>query len=361
MFSHEKTILCLNCEQNIEESKIFLHERMCSFNIKKCPKCNQPFNIDDLNEHIKLEHSYIDCELCNNKFKYSEIENHVKVCLYQLFPCKYCKLNVLLKELEDHEEICGSTTEKCPKCDIYIEKRNYEKHLCLNKGIEYFNENIKINFEKGIKEEKKKIKNGLEKNFFDKNRVTINIYPNKNKDNNKKINISEINEDGEYKSLKNKKNKAKQNKIKNLKNFNENINANIVTEKEIENQTNPLNKFEKSKNINNNINYKQMKKKKKKNNQKEEEKEEIQIKNKRDKKKVAFGGGKNKLNKEDDYKFLEEDEYYSGQNNLNLHNIKYDIIPDKFKKYNNINFNHGFDNLEEDLLQEAIKLSLKEQ
>ena len=48
--------------------------------------------------------------------------------------------------------------------------------------------------------------------------------------------------------------------------------------------------------------------------------------------------------------------------NTDLHSIKWDIPSEKFKNYNNIkNYDNGFDNkLEEKMLQEAIKLSLKE-
>ena len=128
MLSQDQTTLCPNCDQEIENAKYFLHERMCSLNVKKCPKCNKPFNIDDLNEHIKLVHSYIICDLCNNKFLNCEIEKHKKNCVYRLFPCRYCELSVLLKELEEHENVCGSTTQKCPTCGLYIEKKKFENH-----------------------------------------------------------------------------------------------------------------------------------------------------------------------------------------------------------------------------------------
>jgi len=173
--SQENFTLCPNCDQNIESSKYFLHERMCFLNVKKCPKCNKPYNIDDLNDHIQSAHSYTICDLCNIKIPNSEIEEHKNNCLCQLTPCKYCQLNVILKELEEHENICGSTTEKCSKCGLYIEKRNYTNHVCLNKEIEYFNENIIIDNEEEIKKEKKKIKHGLEKNSFKQNKILIEI------------------------------------------------------------------------------------------------------------------------------------------------------------------------------------------
>ena len=186
--SQENFTLCPNCDQNIESSKYFLHERMCFLNVKKSPKCNKPYNIDDLNDHIQAAHSYTICDLCNIKIPNSEIEEHKNNCLCQLTPCKYCQLNVILKELEEHENICGSTTEKCSKCGLYIEKRNYTNHVCLNKEIEYFNENIIIDNEEEIKKEKKKIKHGLEKNSFKQNKILIEIDGQNNTG--EKINIS---------------------------------------------------------------------------------------------------------------------------------------------------------------------------
>ena len=190
MSSSEETILCPNCDQNIEKAKYFLHERMCSLNVKKCPKCNKPFNNDDLNEHIKSEHTYIVCDLCNIKFPNSIIEEHKINCSCRLVPCKYCELNVMFKELEEHENICGSTTEKCLKCGLYIEKKNIAKHICLDKETEFLNENLKISNNEDEKKEKKKIKRGLEKNSYKKNKVFID-FTDSNK-NTKKIKENEI-------------------------------------------------------------------------------------------------------------------------------------------------------------------------
>ena len=64
MISDNEKTFCQNCSQYIETSKYFLHERMCSLNVKKCSKCGKVFNIDDLDEHMKSEHSFTICDLC---------------------------------------------------------------------------------------------------------------------------------------------------------------------------------------------------------------------------------------------------------------------------------------------------------
>ena len=43
----EKTKKCSNCDQDIPESKLFLHERFCANNIKRCKVCNKPIVIED--------------------------------------------------------------------------------------------------------------------------------------------------------------------------------------------------------------------------------------------------------------------------------------------------------------------------
>ena len=398
MSSQEETTLCPNCDQNIEKSKFFLHERMCSQNVKKCPKCNKPYNIDDLNDHIKLFHSYTICDLCSIKFPNSEIEEHKKNCLCQLIPCKFCELNVLLKELEEHEEICGSTTQQCSTCGLYIEKRNFPNHICFNKETEYFNENIKIDNEKDVKKEKRMIKHGLEKNTYKKNKAKINIIntgndindQNKKEEKNKKFNKNEIEDDYIFYENKGNKNKkkggGKKNKIKKDENINidNNDNKNIddnnidlkdfYTPQEIKNQIKAFNRFEKINYINNNDENEndkdnnKHKKKNKKNKNKEKEKEDEkevnekpnEIKSKKGKK---FKNLKNiKINKNEDNKYFDEEENYIGNKNLDLHNIKWDIPPDRFKNYNKVKtYDYRLDyNLEENLLQEAIQLSLLE-
>ena len=388
MQSSEETILCPNCDQNIEASKYFLHERMCSLNVKKCPTCNKPFNVDELNEHIKLEHSYVICDLCNIKFPNSIMEEHKKNCLCRLVPCKYCELNVLFKELEEHEDICGSTTQECSKCGLYIEKKNLAKHICLNKETEFLNENIKIDYGEDEKLEKKKIKYGLKKNSYNQKKVMINIDADKNMKEENKLKANEIfrNDDNldfqnTKKKNKTKKNKKKQNNINIDSNEimdNIDIDMNMIyTPEEIQNQINAFNKFENMNKINNNnININNKQKKKKKKNKKfkeinlEESGKQDEIKNKKGKKiKIPHGGGKNNKNinkdEEEDNKYFDEDEYYTGKKNINLHNLKWDIPSDKYKNYNNIPnnyYDYGLDyNLEDNLLEEAIQRSLKEQ
>ena len=120
---------CSNCCKYINSATFFLHERMCSINVKKCPKCNKPFTIVDLEEHMEEVHSEIECEYCKKKYSKGEIENHKKRCDSKMLPCSYCELDVLLGELKEHQKTCGAITEPCPKCKRYIQRKDMDKHL----------------------------------------------------------------------------------------------------------------------------------------------------------------------------------------------------------------------------------------
>lgn len=121
--------LCSNCDQYIESSKFFLHERMCSLNVKRCPKCNTPFTIEDLEVHIDEKHGEGECEFCKKKFPKIDLEKHKKKCDCKMVPCSYCELEVLLGELKEHQKSCGAITEPCPLCGQYIQKKEMDNHL----------------------------------------------------------------------------------------------------------------------------------------------------------------------------------------------------------------------------------------
>ena len=127
--SKNDTKYCSNCCQKIEASKFFLHERMCSINVKKCPKCNKPFTVQDLEEHIEEAHGETECEYCKKKYQNSEIEKHRKRCDHKLVPCSFCEMQVLLLELREHQEQCGAITEPCPQCGRYIRRKDLDNHI----------------------------------------------------------------------------------------------------------------------------------------------------------------------------------------------------------------------------------------
>ena len=187
-----QTVYCSNCCQRIEKSKFFLHERMCSINVKKCPKCNQPFTVEDLDEHMKKEHSEVICDLCKKKFNIKEYEKHKNSCDCRMVPCKYCELEFLYKELKEHQLTCGSTTEQCSRCGQFIQKKDFDSHQLygchathLKQPIKPVQPQIKNNNE--IKEELFGAKENLNRiNFINNNtnqKKDIKVNNNDNKQN----------------------------------------------------------------------------------------------------------------------------------------------------------------------------------
>lgn len=53
MSEEEKFVKCQNCQQNIPESKMFLHEGFCLRNNKFCAECNKIFLVQEFEEHLK--------------------------------------------------------------------------------------------------------------------------------------------------------------------------------------------------------------------------------------------------------------------------------------------------------------------
>ena len=128
----EKTKKCSNCDQDIPESKLFLHERFCANNIKRCKVCNKPIVIDDEEEHMVEFHAEVSCQFCQKSFPKNKIEEHEKICDSRMVECQYCELQVSVKEKDQHEYICGAKTEQCPKCKQYIQLKDLKAHRKIN-------------------------------------------------------------------------------------------------------------------------------------------------------------------------------------------------------------------------------------
>ena len=120
---------CSNCCKKINAATFFLHERMCSQNVKKCPKCNKPIIIEDLEDHIQEEHTEVECEYCKKKFSQGEIDKHKNKCDYKMVPCYFCEMDIILRDLKEHQKACGAITEPCSKCNRYIQRKDMNKHL----------------------------------------------------------------------------------------------------------------------------------------------------------------------------------------------------------------------------------------
>ena len=235
---------CSNCCKNINAATFFLHERMCYQNVKKCPKCNKPFTVDDLEEHMLEAHTEVECEFCQKKFLKSEIDNHKKRCDSKLVPCSYCEMEVLLGELREHQKACGAITEPCIKCNRYIQRKNMDKHLMEGcpppkndrRSVDVMRTSGKLS----LGQNNNYNNNNYNNEMFNYNNIFNNTNKNDNNKNDKKnINSSNINNNISNNNINNNITNNNKNIKNNITNNNKNINNN--TNNNNNNNTNKYN------------------------------------------------------------------------------------------------------------------------
>ena len=114
-------VFCNNCQSEIEDSKMFLHEGFCKKNIRYCFQCKEKIPIDEYEEHLENH---------NKKEEPQEKENKEDVKDENVnFECQYCSLLVDQSEIEEHEKMCGSRTVQCEICGQYVQTRLLNQHL----------------------------------------------------------------------------------------------------------------------------------------------------------------------------------------------------------------------------------------
>ena len=117
-------VFCTNCQTEIEDSKMFLHEGFCKKNIKYCFKCKEKVPIEEYEEHLE-----------NHNNKKEEEKENIGI------ECQYCSLLVDNNELEEHEKMCGSRTVECEICGQYVQTRLLNQHLNVIHDVGYKDNN----------------------------------------------------------------------------------------------------------------------------------------------------------------------------------------------------------------------------
>ena len=125
-------VFCTNCQSEIEDSKMFLHEGFCKKNIKYCFKCKEKIPIEEYEEHlenhnVKKPEKKEEIEQEKNSEKNVESNSHSNENLN--IECQYCSLLVDPSEIEEHEKMCGSRTVQCEICGKYIFIRLIKQHM----------------------------------------------------------------------------------------------------------------------------------------------------------------------------------------------------------------------------------------
>ena len=113
-------VFCNNCQTEIDDNKIFLHEGFCKKNIKYCFQCKEKIPIDEFEEHLENHNKKPEEE---EKTENETNENNFGI------ECQYCSLLVDKSEIEEHEKMCGSRTVQCEICGQYVQTRLLDQHL----------------------------------------------------------------------------------------------------------------------------------------------------------------------------------------------------------------------------------------
>ena len=170
-------VFCTNCQTEIEDSKMFLHEGFCKNNIRFCFKCKKTFPKNEYEEHLE------DHKIKNEPEKKTEIEdktqkqnkNQTKNKTDREYEinennnnnlnnneCQYCSLLVEPKELEEHEKMCGARTVECEICVQYVQTRLLNQHLNVIHDKGFNTNNIRNNIRNKEKEDEDKKRRQIE-------------------------------------------------------------------------------------------------------------------------------------------------------------------------------------------------------
>ena len=122
-------VFCTNCQSEIEDSKMFLHEGFCKKNIKYCFKCKEKIPIEEYEEHLENHNTKKQPEQKEEIEQEKNSESNPNSNENLNIECQYCSLLVDPSEIEEHEKMCGSRTVQCEICGKYIFIRLIKQHM----------------------------------------------------------------------------------------------------------------------------------------------------------------------------------------------------------------------------------------
>ena len=123
--------VCSNCFIEIEPSKIVLHERFCSQNMKYCSTCKEAFPKEEFEEHLANHLSRKPSQLSQEE---KNIET-LKRCYSSKVACEFCGLFLNYNDLVEHEEMCGARTTQCGICKKNMLYRDLKNHMKTKHNI----------------------------------------------------------------------------------------------------------------------------------------------------------------------------------------------------------------------------------
>ncbi|KAA6393338.1 MAG: putative XIAP-associated factor 1 [Streblomastix strix] len=125
--------ICENCRQLIKVN-FSAHELFCRRNIALCPKCEKPFQKNELKSHDEQIHKILNCKKCGEGIDSYFLSRHKSdECSQRIVGiCPYCEIELISSTSESHKEECGSRIRECLKCGSRVRVRDMEKHVQSN-------------------------------------------------------------------------------------------------------------------------------------------------------------------------------------------------------------------------------------
>ena len=121
-------VKCSNCRAEIDDSKMFLHERFCFQNIKYCEKCQEGIIKEEFDEHLEKHKSKQIAEKNSSSLE-ERNSNTLKRVESSKIGCPYCGFLLGYSEYEEHLEMCGARTTECKMCKKSLLYKNLDAHI----------------------------------------------------------------------------------------------------------------------------------------------------------------------------------------------------------------------------------------
>ena len=128
-------VKCSNCRAEIDDSKIFLHERFCFQNIKYCEKWKEGIVKEEFDEHLE-KHKSKEIPENNNSSEKERNDITLKRVESSKIGCPYCGFLLSYSEYEEHLEMCGARTTKCKMCGKSLLYKNLDAHIKSEHNLE---------------------------------------------------------------------------------------------------------------------------------------------------------------------------------------------------------------------------------
>ena len=128
-------VKCPNCRAEIDDSKMFLHERFCFQNIKYCEKCQEGIIKEEFDEHLE-KHKSKEIQENNNISQKERDELTLKRVESSKIGCIYCGFLLSFSEYEEHLEMCGARTTECKMCGKSLLYKNLDSHIKSEHNLE---------------------------------------------------------------------------------------------------------------------------------------------------------------------------------------------------------------------------------